>query len=715
MLALARVEGRRLLRHPIVLAGAALGAIFAVTFADAADIGGDYFLLVGPALLPLAVATLIAVNLAALRSRRSDTGDLYTSLAARAEVRTMAHLVSIAWPVALAAALVAAGFVYLGAAGGLVVDPEGRRAVPSLYELAQGPAAVAALGVLGLALARWVPYLPVAPVLSVGLLALELPLTTWNIQDAKAWFAPVVNPAVSAEGSSWPCSSDQGWPCVLERFASGSVGWHLLYLAGAAAVLAALAWLRHASRPQAALAVAAAGAATAAASAVLQLPPASAAAVSDCSGEASPAPAPRDALLVNGRIVTMDPELPEAEAVAIRDGRIAAVGTVDEVLALRTPDSFVADLEGRTVLPGFIDSHAHWIGDRGHAGNGSPAEAIDEALSHGWTSVSELFVSEARLAELCRLAADGELRLRVNAYLALSWQRDRFGDWYRSYEPRQELGPRLRVGGVKLFVDSGDAGEEFLSEPHAHRPGERRQPFFDDGELRTLVGEAHRAGWQVAAHTMGDAAHDLVLDAYEHVLAGGPNDARHRIEHAAIVRDDQIEWMRELGVLASVQLSWFHSDWTEQLETQLGPERVRWAGRWRDLLDADVRMIGGSDHPWGYGDVGAALKAISQAATRVGERGAPPPSWMRAQRISVAEGLRLITVDAAYGTFEEDVKGSLSPGKLADLVVLSENPLEVAPSRLEDIRVLATIVGGRIEHCMSFPVLCERSNQGEST
>lgn len=706
VLALARVEGQRLLRHPVFLAGAALSILFAVSFSRASDIGGDYFLLAGPALLPLALATLIAVNLAALRSRRSDTEELYASLSARAEARTLAHLVSIGWPTVFAAGLVAAQFVYFGAADGLLVDPGGRQEIPSVFELAQGPAAVALLGILGLTLARWVPYLPVAPVLSVGLLVVEMPLTTWNIPGAKAWLAPIVNPAIATEGASWPCSTGQEWPCTLDRFASGSVGWHLLYLAGAATVLAALAWQRHRPTSRFLVGLVAVAVIAAAVGGTLQVA-GQASAASGCSGTPTTQPSSLDLILHNGAIVTMDAETPRAQAIALRDGKILAVGRDKDVLALRAPATRVVDLQGRAVLPGFNDSHGHWIGDRGEAGGGSAAEAIDEALAHGWTSVSELFVSQARLAELCRLDRAGELRLRVNAYLPLSWQHERFGDWYRKYEPRQVLGPRLRIGGLKLFVDNGEPGKELLTEPHSDDPGELGEGFFDREELTALVRKADEEGWQLAAHTMGDAAHDLILDAYATALAGRPNEARHRIEHVAIMRDDQIERIRELGLLASVQLSWFNSDWAEQVESELGPERARWAGRWRDLLDANVHVIGGTDHPWGKGEVGPALKAVYQAVTRVGEQGAPPPAWMRAQRITVDEALRLITLDAAYGTLEEDVKGSLAPGKLADMVVLSASPLEVAPTRLQEIGVLATLVGGRVEHCTSITALCK--------
>ncbi|MFQ5553359.1 MAG: amidohydrolase, partial [Thermoplasmata archaeon] len=275
------------------------------------------------------------------------------------------------------------------------------------------------------------------------------------------------------------------------------------------------------------------------------------------------------------------------------------------------------------------------------------------------------------------------------------------------YEPRQNFSSMLRIGGLKIFVDSGDRGQKFLTDPYQDNPGYYGEVYFTQAELDELVRETHQRGFQIAAHTGGDAAHDLILSAYEKALSGEPNALyRHRIEHVMILRDDQLETMRRLGILASFQLSWFHSDWAEEFETTLGEERLPWVGRWRDLLDAGVPSIGSTDHPWGYGTPGPSMKAIYQAVTRIGEQGLPPPLWMSDQRISAEQALRLLTIDAAYGTFQEDVKGSISVGKLADLVVLSESPLAVAPERIPEVEVLLTIVGGRSEHCLVYTFLC---------
>ncbi|MBA2632114.1 MAG: amidohydrolase family protein [Chloroflexi bacterium] len=209
----------------------------------------------------------------------------------------------------------------------------------------------------------------------------------------------------------------------------------------------------------------------------------------------------------------------------------------------------------------------------------------------------------------------------------------------------------------------------------------------------------------MATHTCGDAAHDLVLNAYEAALAGADNaDHRHRIEHVLVVRDDQVQRMRDLKILASFQLTFMNSDWAAEEEATLGPERLGWVGRWRDLLEAGVPAVGSTDFPWAIrdelnGQGGPAMKALWFGATRIGQEAGPPPPWLADQVISVEQGLDLITRAGAYATFEEDRKGTVTPGKLADLVVLSEDPRSVAADDLPGVSVLMTMVGGRVEYC----------------
>jgi hypothetical protein len=161
-------------------------------------------------------------------------------------------------------------------------------------------------------------------------------------------------------------------------------------------------------------------------------------------------------LVIAGRIVTMD-QPAVAEALLIENGTVTAIGTRDEVLGLAGEDVPVVDIGQNVAYPGFIDVHAHWIGDRGYYGVDSAEAAMDAALSRGWTSISEQWVDQERLDELTALAADRALPLRVDAYLALNAPApsgEHFGDWYADREPGP-VGDRLRIQGLKITLDNG--------------------------------------------------------------------------------------------------------------------------------------------------------------------------------------------------------------------------------------------------------------------
>lgn len=429
-----------------------------------------------------------------------------------------------------------------------------------------------------------------------------------------------------------------------------------------------------------------------------------------------------DLVLRNATVLTMDPARPSADAVAIVGDTVVAVGTEAEVMAAAAPNATIVDLGGRVLLPGFNDAHCHRIGDRQVTGVDTAEDAIAAALASGWTSISELFVNQDRLDELRRLDDADRLRLRVNCYLPVNYLEQKFGVWFGDYQPRQVFSPRLRIGGVKIFADRAAPNKMFLTEPHVDAPGGRGDVYWTPEELTDLVRSLHDDGWQMATHTCGDAAHDLVLDAYEAALAGANNDAhRHRIEHVLMVRDDQVRRMRDLSIIASLQLTFMNSDWAAEEEATLGPERLAWVGRWRDLLEAGVPAVGSTDFPWAIRDelngrAGPAMKALSVAVTRVGTEAGPPPPWLADQAISVEQGLDLITRAGAYATFEEDRKGTVTAGKLADLVVLSEDPRSVAADDLPGVSVLMTMVGGRVEYCApDAGTLCSLGGQATTS
>jgi predicted amidohydrolase YtcJ len=414
------------------------------------------------------------------------------------------------------------------------------------------------------------------------------------------------------------------------------------------------------------------------------------------------APAP-DLILHNAVVISMDAHVHAATAIAIRGPRIQAVGKDAAILALAGPATRIMDLAGRVVLPGFIESHGHWIGDRGLVGIDTAQEAVNAALSRGWTTLNELFVSQDRLNELQALSGSGNLHIRVNGFLPVNYATDRFGIWFKAYHQGQRFGSRFRLSGVKFFIDRCDPPHLFTTEPHLDGEQDHGVVFWKRQELVHLVGRVHRLGWTIAAHTCGDAALDWILGAIARAYDGGPSTRRDRIEHAVMIRDDQLARMRRMRVIASFQLTFVDSLWAAPLVATLGPEDARLAGHWRDLVNGDVRVTGSTDSPFEYPFTDPILRspmeAVYQAVTKIGAPGTEPPAWMLDQRLSVMQALRLLTIDGAYAVFDEHRLGSITPNKLADLVVLSDDPRFVPSSSIPNISTVMTMVGGDVGYC----------------
>jgi len=218
---------------------------------------------------------------------------------------------------------------------------------------------------------------------------------------------------------------------------------------------------------------------------------------------------------------------------------------------------------------------------------------------------------------------------------------------------------RFSIGAVKLFADGSlGARTAALTSPYADEPANAGMLLQSRSELEQMVRRIHEAECQAAIHAIGDLALDRALDALEAAQAARPRpDARHRIEHASVARPDQIERMARLGVAACVQPQFVASDfWTAQ---RLGPHRIGWAYPFRSMVRAGVRLGGGTDCPVERPDPWAAFAA---AIDRV--QLAPEES------LTLAEAIRLFTEGAAWLGFSEGVLGAITPGALADFVVL---------------------------------------------
>jgi predicted amidohydrolase YtcJ len=255
----------------------------------------------------------------------------------------------------------------------------------------------------------------------------------------------------------------------------------------------------------------------------------------------------------------------------------------------------------------------------------------------------------------------------------------------RSTPLEQPGGRGHRIGAMKIFAD-GSLGSHTacLSEPFSDAPDTRGFMLFDDDELYRRMVAAHEEGLQLAIHAIGDAANRKCVDLYERLLREHPRgDARHRLEHASVLDESIIEDMARLGIVAAVTPMYIHSEkgW---LRGRLGARRARMTYPYRALLDAGVRVAASSDAPVESTDV---LHSMECCVTREG--------FEPEQAVSAAEAVRMWTADAAYAQHEETVKGSISPGKRADMVLLDENPVEVAADKISGIKVLRTIAGGK--------------------
>ncbi|MSZ76974.1 MAG: amidohydrolase family protein [Actinobacteria bacterium] len=248
---------------------------------------------------------------------------------------------------------------------------------------------------------------------------------------------------------------------------------------------------------------------------------------------------------------------------------------------------------------------------------------------------------------------------------------------------------RLRIGPVKIFSDGSLIGHTCaMTEDFADTPGERGYLQGDADALRTLVLDAHRSGWRVAAHAIGDAAIDLVLDAYAEAQRRWPRpDVRHRIEHFGVSRPDQVARAAELGVVPVPQ-GRFVGEIGDGMLRALGPDRSGWAYRGRSLLDAGIVLPGSSDRPVVDG---APLRGMHDLVNRRTDSGAPCGP---AEAISGLEALAAYTTGSAYASHVEGDRGTIAPGMLADLAVLSDDPATVEPGEIASIAVLATYLGG---------------------
>jgi predicted amidohydrolase YtcJ len=319
--------------------------------------------------------------------------------------------------------------------------------------------------------------------------------------------------------------------------------------------------------------------------------------------------------------------------------------------------------------------------------------AMRYAAENGVTSVQDVSAASQYLRVYQRLLQGGELTVRISGSQPLaSWHRLASVGILANFG-----GPMLHIGGLKAFADGslGSATALFF-EPYTDDPstsGLASDEMIPESKMLGQIVGADRAGLQIAVHAIGDRANDLVLNFFEQAIASnGPRDRRFRIEHAQHLRPDDIPRFAKLGVIASMQP--YHAiDDGRWADRRIGPERAKTAYAFRSLLDAGAVLAFGSD--WDVAPM-APLLGIHAAATRRTLDGKHPGGWIPEQKITVAEALRAYTWGSAFAGFEEKMKGTIEPGKLADMVVLSRDILAIDPAEIADVKVAMTIVGGKV-------------------
>ena len=304
----------------------------------------------------------------------------------------------------------------------------------------------------------------------------------------------------------------------------------------------------------------------------------------------------------------------------------------------------------------------------------------------GLTSVHDAGAQADSIRAYEDARAAGELRHRAYMMIRGPYESLRNAGVYTGFGDEW-----IRVGGVKRTAD-GSASERTMrmSTPYVGTD-DHGILTMTQKEIDEIVEDAHRNNWQVGIHANGDVTIDMVLKAYESVLAKWPHpDRRHRIEHCTLVNPDLIRRIKATGTIPTP--FWTYVYFHGEKWSQYGDEKVRSMFAHRSFLDAGIQIPGASDYTPGPFEP---LMALQSMVTRKDYRGRV---WGENQKITVDEAIRVATVNGARPSYEENLKGAITAGKLADFVILEKDPHDVPPDTIKDIKVVRTVAGGRTTH-----------------
>jgi len=316
---------------------------------------------------------------------------------------------------------------------------------------------------------------------------------------------------------------------------------------------------------------------------------------------------------------------------------------------------------------------------------------LDDMVRWGITSVHDFdarSVKDFRAYE--RLRKSGELKAR--AYVAVQYSKKPKEEQMKEFDQaRSKYSDEwLRAGAVKLFIDGvEDSHTAAMLEPYADDPGFSGETIYEPEEFKQIVEELDRKEFQCITHACGDRGVRVALDAYENAARKNKKrDRRHRVEHVEIVSRDDILRFGRLGAVPSMQPLHAHlsvAPFDDMYGKTVGPERLQRSFPWKSMVDSGARLAFSSD--WPVADMNPFL-GIHSALTRGGLVGVE-------NTVSVEDAIRGYTINAAYASFEEDLKGSLEVGKLADIIILSDDLFEIDTDDIKDVQPILTIVGGK--------------------
>ena len=319
--------------------------------------------------------------------------------------------------------------------------------------------------------------------------------------------------------------------------------------------------------------------------------------------------------------------------------------------------------------------------------------ALEHAASVGVTSVQDMNPEFADVAVYSELAEKGELTTRIYAApMETNWQdQAKVGlrhAWGSSY---------LRLGAVKGYADGSlGSGTAYMYEAFSDEPGNRgllSDEMHPPTAMRARLLKAAAAGLQLRVHAIGDHGIAMILDIFGDIeKEHGYHDQRFAIEHAQHMAEKDFERFAKLHVIASMQP--YHAiDDGRWAEGRLGHARSRYSYAWRSFLDHGVKLAFGTD--WFVAPLNPML-GLYAAVTRATLDGKNPDGWVPEEKITLPEAVEAYTMGSAFAEFQENVKGSITPGKLADMVILSDNIFDVKPEAIRSVKVETTIVGGKI-------------------